>query len=100
MTLLLSAGAANTGLMQFLMLALILVVFYFFLMRPQIKRQKELRKFQESLKRGDHVLVAGGIYGKVSEVTDTYVIVEVSPNTVIKVAKGNVFADASEGGAK
>ena len=58
-------------MMQFLMLGLILVVFYFFLMRPQIKRQKELRKFQSSLKRGDRVMVAGGIYGKVAEVAET-----------------------------
>lgn len=94
MVLLQAAGSMNSGLMQFLMLALILVVFYFFLMRPQIKRQKEMRKFQSSLKRGDHVMVAGGIYGKVTEVADTYVMVEVSPNTEIKVVKGNVFASA------
>lgn len=85
-------GGANAGLMQFLMLAVILVIFYFFMMRPQIKRQKELRKFQESLKRGDRV-IASGIYGKVTEVADTHVMVEVSPNVEIKVMKSNVFAD-------
>jgi len=72
-----AAGGMSQGMMQFLMLGLILVVFYFFLMRPQIKRQKELRKFQSSLKRGDRVMVAGGIYGKVAEVAETYIMVEI-----------------------
>ena len=95
-----AAGGMSQGMMQFLMLGLILVVFYFFLMRPQIKRQKELRKFQASLKRGDRVMVAGGIYGKVAEVAETYIMVEISPNTEIKVARGNVFADAESAASK
>ena len=54
--------------MTFLMFGLIIVVFYFFMIRPQMKRQKELRKFQESLAKGDKVIIAGGIYGKIVEI--------------------------------
>ena len=51
-----------------LMFALLIVVFYFFLIRPQSKRQKEIRKFQDSLENGKSVITQGGIYGKIREV--------------------------------
>ena len=60
-----------------LMFALLIVVFYFFLIRPQSKRQKEIRKFQDSLENGKSVITQGGIYGKIREVKDNYVILEI-----------------------
>ncbi len=83
-------------LMTFLMFGLIIVVFYFFMIRPQMKRQKELRKFQESLKKGDKVIIAGGVYGKVSEVKDDYVIVEIANNVEVKVAKSTIIRDVTD----
>ena len=77
--------------MTILMFALIIVVFYFFMIRPQMKRQKELRKFQEALKMGDKVIIAGGVYGKISEVKDDYVMVEISDNINVKVAKSTII---------
>lgn len=74
-----------------IMLVLIFVVFYFFLIRPQSKRQKELRKFQDSLVSGKRVVTSGGIYGKVREVKDNVVILEVADNVRIKVNKSMVF---------
>jgi len=91
--------AAQQGanpLMTFLMFGLIIVVFYFFMIRPQMKRQKELRKFQESLKKGDKVIIAGGVYGKVTEVKEEYVLVEIADNVEVKVAKSTIIRDVTD----
>jgi preprotein translocase subunit YajC len=62
---------------SFLPLLLIIVVFWFFMIRPQMKRQKELTNFRNTLKRGDSVLTTGGIYGKVFDIKDQYIVIEV-----------------------
>lgn len=92
-TTILQAGA---GWQSIMMLLLIGVVFYFFMIRPQMKRQKELRKFQEGLSKGDRVLVSGGIFGRVAEVREDSVIVEVDSSTKIRVLKSGVFRDATD----
>ncbi len=92
----LQAQQGGNPLMTFLMFGLIIVVFYFFMIRPQMKRQKELRKFQESLKKGDKVIIAGGVYGKVSEVKDEYIMVEIADNVEVKVAKSTVIRDVTD----
>ena len=86
-----------------LMMVLIFVVFYFFMIRPQSKRQKEVRKFQDSLEAGKHVVTSGGIYGKIKEVKDNIVVLEIADNVRIKVNKTMVFdspEDASQQPAK
>ena len=75
------------------MFALLIVVFYFFLIRPQSKRQKEIRKFQDSLENGKSVITQGGIYGKIREVKDNYVILEIADGVKIKVNKNMVSLD-------
>ena len=82
-------------LMNFLPLFLIIVVFYFLMIRPQTKRQKEMRQFRESLAKGDKVVTTGGIYGKIIEVKDNAVILEVAPNVQIKVDKNGIIKDMS-----
>ncbi|HNV51746.1 MAG TPA: preprotein translocase subunit YajC [Tenuifilaceae bacterium] len=82
--------------MTFLMFGLIIVVFYFFMIRPQMKRQKELRKFQESLAKGDKVIIAGGIYGKIVEIKEEYALVEIDTNATVKVIKSTIIRDASD----
>jgi len=77
------------------LMVLLIVVFYFFMIRPQSKRQKEIRKFQDSLENGKQVVTQGGIFGKIREVKDNYVIIEIADNVRIKVNKNMVF-DASE----
>jgi preprotein translocase subunit YajC len=99
MSLFLQAGGAEGGsgmLMQLLPFLLIIVVFYFFMIRPQMKRQKELRKYRENLKKGDKVVTTGGIYGKVSEVKDTHVVIEIADNVNIKVDKAGIIMDMSD----
>lgn len=88
--------AAGNPLMNLLPLLLIVVVFYFFMIRPQMKRQKELKVFRESLKKGDKVVTTGGIYGKVVEIKDSVIIVEVDDNTKLKVDKAAVLRDPSD----
>ena len=59
---------------QIVMLGLMVLVFWFFMIRPQMKKQKELRKFRENLKAGDNVVTIGGIHGKILEIRDTTVL--------------------------
>ena len=61
--------------MTFLMFGLIIVAFYFFMIRPQMKRQKELRNFQESLGKGDPVIMAGGMYWTIVDLNEEYAVV-------------------------
>ena len=78
------------------MMILIFVVFYFFMIRPQTKRQKELQKQRESMKKGDKVVTAGGIYGEIKEVQETAFIITIAKDVTIKVSKESVFADAAD----
>jgi preprotein translocase subunit YajC len=77
-------------------LLLIMVVFYFFLIRPQMKRQKELKNFRDSLKKGDHIITAGGIYGKINNITDNVITIDAGNNVLLKVDKSAVLRDTSD----
>jgi len=72
-----------------LMLGLMVIVFYFFMIRPQMKKQKDLKKFREGLKVGDKVVSIGGIHGKILEVTDTTVLIQ-SEGTKLRLEKSAV----------
>ena len=95
LTILLSASAQNP-LMSFLPLILIIVVFYFFMIRPQMKRQKELKNFREGLSKGDKVITTGGIYGRIVEMDGNTVLVEVDTNVKIRVDKSALLKDPSD----
>lgn len=94
------AAAPATGMSGnysgIIMMVLIFVVFYFFMIRPQTKRQKEIKKQREAMKPGDSVVTSGGIYGKVKDIKDTTVTVEIAENVRIKVDKNSVFATAED----
>jgi len=77
------------GMSSLLMLGLMVLVFYFFMIRPQMRKQKELKKFREALSIGDKIVSIGGIHGKILEVTDTTVLVQ-SENTKIRIDKSAV----------
>lgn len=79
-----------------LMMVLIFVVFYFFMIRPQTKRQKEIKKQREAMAPGDKVVTSGGIYGKVKEIKETTVTIEIADNVRIKVDKNSVFVTAED----
>ena len=91
------AAGAGTGNWSFLvMMGLIFVVMYFFMSRPQQKKQKELVKFRSSLQKGDKVITMGGIYGVIVKVKDLYVLVEVDSNVKLRVDKSSLVKDASD----
>lgn len=89
-------GSESNPLMSLLPLLLVVVIFYFFMIRPQVKRQKETRKFRESLAKGDSVVTTGGIYGKVIKIEDTKIHLEISKDVVIKVDKNGIIKDMSD----
>ena len=83
-------AATMSNLSTFLPLILMFVVMYFLMIRPQQKRAKEQRAMMDALAKGDEVVTAGGILGKVSKVTDAYVTLEVAANTEIVVQKPSI----------
>ena len=99
--LLQAEGAAQQGSQWsfWIMMILIFVVFYFFMIRPQTKKQKELQKQRDEMKKGDKVVTAGGIYGEIKEVQENAFIITIAKDVTIKVSKESVFADASDAAA-
>ena len=76
--------------------AFIVVVFWFFMIRPQMKRQKELKKYRDELKKGDKVMTTGGIFGKIVEINDFTVIIEVESQARLKVSKEAIVKDMTD----
>ena len=80
-------AAQGSSWSMWIMLALIFVVMWFFMIRPQRKQQKELQNLRDSLKKGDKVVTIGGIYGTVAEIKEDSVLIEVDSNVKIRVSK-------------
>ena len=95
LTSLLASGGATQGWGQFIPLILIVVVFYFFMIRPQVKKQKEAKKFMENIQKGDKIVTIGGIHGKISEIQDNAFIIEISDGVKVKVLKTAISMDGS-----
>jgi preprotein translocase subunit YajC len=88
-----AAVAAQPGMGSFwVMMLLMIAVMYFFMWRPESKRRKEMAKFRDGLKKGDKVITAGGIHGKVREVKESYVVIEVRDNVTLRVDKNMIMA--------
>ena len=81
---------------MWVMFILIIVVMWFFMIRPQRKQQKELQKFRDGLQKGDKIVTIGGIYGTVVEIKEKTLLIEVDNNVTIKVDKNSVVKDFSE----
>jgi preprotein translocase subunit YajC len=84
------SGAGGMDLLGLMPLVLMFVLLYFLLMRPQMKRAKEHRQMVAGLQKGDEVVTSGGTLGKVTNVGDTYVRVEIAPNVEITVQKPSI----------
>jgi len=83
-------------LTSLLPLFLIIIVFYFFMIRPQMKRQKELKNYRNTLQKNDKIITTGGIYGKITDIKDATVTVEISDNVRIKVDKNAILKDPGD----
>jgi len=79
-----------------LMIVAMVAIFYLFMLRPQQKRQKDLQKAREAMKSGDKVILAGGIHGRIKEVADTNMLIEIAEGVRIRVDKGSVYASADD----
>ena len=103
-TLLQAAGAgqapAGGGGMFWIMMILLFVIMWAFMIRPQLKQQKELEKFRSELKRGDKVVTAGGIYGVVDEIKDRSVLIKVDGEVKLRVDKNSIVRDFTEDAPK
>ena len=94
---LLQAAQGDGGMGMILMLVAMFAIMYFFMIRPQQKKQKEIQKFRNSIDRGQEVVTAGGIYGVVREIDDVknVLVVEVASGVRIRVDRNSVFASAT-----
>lgn len=93
-TILLQAGAS--GIVSFIPMILIVVVFYFFMIRPQMKKAKDQKKFVEELKKGDKVVTTAGIHGRIVDLNEATIVLEVEGGTKIRFDKSAISLDASK----
>jgi preprotein translocase subunit YajC len=89
------AGGGSSAVSTIVMMVLIVVVFYFFFIRPQSKKNKELKRFRESLQKGDKVITAGGVHGKILEVGETTCIIETEGQGRLKIEKMSIASSIS-----
>ena len=93
-------AGGDAGLMSFLPIILMFVLLYFLMIRPQMKRAKEQKAMIEALQKGDEVVTAGGIVGRITKLSDQYVTVEVAPNTEIVLQRSAVQVPLPKGTLK
>ena len=93
-----AAPKAGSSWSMWIMLALVFVVMWFFMIRPQRKQQKELDNFRKSLRKGDKVVTIGGIFGTVVEIKEDSILMEVDNNVKIRVSKNALVKDFAEPG--
>ena len=93
-------GGADGGLLGFLPIILMFVLLYFLMIRPQMKRAKEQKAMVEALQKGDEVVTAGGVVGRITKLTDQYVTLEVAPNTEIVLQRSAVQVPLPKGTLK
>lgn len=83
-------GGEGGGLMSFLPLILIILVFYLFFIRPQMKKSKDQKKFREELKKGQKIITIGGIHGKIIEIGETSLVIEIEGQNRLKIEKSAI----------
>ena len=93
-TILLQAG--GFGYQQMIMFGLIALVFYFFMIRPQMKKQKDQKKFADDLKKGDKVITTAGLHGRIADVGETTVVIDTELGGKLKFDKSAISLDASK----
>jgi preprotein translocase subunit YajC len=101
-TILLQAAGGGSGWSSMIMIVALIAIFYFFMIAPQQKKQKKINAFRDSLRNGDKVMTAGGIYGRIREVKDNTVILEIADGVRIKIDKNSIYQsmqDVAETGA-
>ena len=90
------AGGAGGGIPSFLPMILIVIVFYFFMIRPQVKKQKDQKKYVDELKKGHKLVTSSGMHGRIYEVGDTYFLIEIDNGVRVKFDKSAISLEASK----
>jgi preprotein translocase subunit YajC len=89
-------GGQQNGWYSFMLPVLLIVVFYFFFIRPQMKRSKDQKKFKEGLQKGQKVITIGGIHGRIVEIQETTVTIEVENSVRLRLEKSAIAMDSSQ----
>lgn len=89
-------GAGQSQWSGILMMVVVVAIFYFFMIRPQQKKQKEIQKAREALAVGDKIITAGGMFGKIKEIGDVYMLIEVADGVRIRVDKTSIYASTED----
>ena len=95
-------AAAGNGMTSILMIVALIAIFYFFMIRPQSQKQKKINNFRAGLSKGDKVMTAGGIYGKIREVKEKVIVLEIADGVRITIDKNSIYEsmqDVTETGA-
>ena len=85
-----AAGGGMSGILR------LIAIFYFMMIRPQQKKQKQIKAFREGLQKGDSIITAGGIYGKIKEIKENAFIISIADGVSIKIDKGSVYPSAAD----
>ncbi|MFN5345698.1 MAG: preprotein translocase subunit YajC [Bacteroidota bacterium] len=92
----LQAAGGGSAMQQIIPIALIMIVFYFFMIRPQTKKQKLEREFKDSLKEGERVVTIGGVHGKITSVKEKTFIIEIAKDVRVEVEKTAISAEVTK----
>jgi len=95
-----AAGSGDSGLIGFLPIVLMFVLLYFLMIRPQMKRAKETKAMIEALQKGDEVITAGGVVGRITKLGEQYLTLEIAPNTEVVVQRAAVQLPLPKGTLK
>jgi len=90
-------GAATTGIFNIVLLLVFVVMLYFLLLRPQIKRAKQHKEMVESLSKGDEIVSSGGVLGKITEVDESFVALEVAKGLEVRLQKNSIASVVPKG---
>ena len=90
------AAAPGGGSMMWILLIAMFAIMYFFMIRPQNKKQKEITNFRKSLQVNQKVITAGGIHGVIKEINDNDIVLEIASNVRIRIDKNSIFAAAAD----
>lgn len=91
-----AANPKGAAYQQILLIAVILIIFYFFMIRPQMKRSKEQKKFRDSLQKGQKIITIGGIHGKIVEIQDATVTIEVEGGSRLRMEKSAIASSIAD----
>ena len=91
-----NGAKGGSGYSMLIFLGLMILVFYFFMIRPQQKKQKQVQQFRENLKKGDKIVTIGGIHGKISDVQEGTFTIEIADNVRVTIEKAAVAIDGND----